>query len=236
MDQDRLLVSPETAHHLWPRAPASGSENERWLPGARRPAAPRYLPVWCKTCFAGGTPGTESARPWNHAAFPLAARCGLVPLDIAGRLHSNGTVPGFKSADMNPPLPAPSKRTVLGGIAILALMLGGLFAWRHWRTPVSTAEVAAYLDRAVGGGRLRFSAVQIRILQRDEADLQMAVAAMARPLEPLYSKIDAADYLQRKFQLDPESNAEARRLLADQGLSQNPEFRVPGRSRPTLIV
>ena len=129
---------------------------------------------------------------------------------------------------MNPPLPAPSKRTVLGGIAILALMLGGLFAWRHWRTPVSTAEVAAYLDRAVGGGRLRFSAVQIRILQRDEADLQMAVAAMARPLEPLYSKIDAADYLQRKFQLDPESNAEARRLLADQGLSQNPEFRGAG--------
>jgi hypothetical protein len=129
---------------------------------------------------------------------------------------------------MNHPFLASTKRAFFCGIAILALIFGGFLAWRHSRTSVPTEEVAAFLDRTVGDGQLRFSAVQIGSLQHDDANLQITVEATARTLRPLYSKIDAADYLQRSFQLNPESIANARRLLADKSFLQTPEFKGAG--------
>ena len=151
----------------------------------------------------------------------------LVRLDTAGWLNWNGTVQKSKRADMKQALLASTKRTFLGGIVILALVLGGP-AWWHSRAPVSTADVSTFLDRTVGGGRMRFFETRVETLRQDDADLQLTVAATARLLKPLYSKIDAADYLQREFQLDPASTLDARRLLADKGLSQNPEFMSAG--------
>ena len=129
---------------------------------------------------------------------------------------------------MNHPLLAPTKRTFIGGIVILAVVLGGFFVWRRGQTPDLKEAVAAFLDRTVGGGRVRFSVVRIGIVRPGDADLQLSVAATARTLLPLYSRIDATDYLRRTFQLDPGSMAEARRLLADKRFSQNPEFTGAG--------
>ena len=122
---------------------------------------------------------------------------------------------------MSHPLFASAKRTFLGGIAILALILGGFLGWLHFRTQVPAAEVTAFLDRTAGAGRLRFSAVEIKARRLDEGGLQLNVDATARTLQPLYSKIDASDYLRRKFRLNPESVADARRLLADKGSPRN---------------
>jgi hypothetical protein len=129
---------------------------------------------------------------------------------------------------MNHPLFVPTRRTFFGGIAILALILGGILAWRHFRTQAPAAELTAFLERTAGAGRLRFSAVEIRTLRQDEGGLQLSVAATARTLQPLYSKIDATDYLRQKFQLDPESVADARRLLAERGSPRNSEIMGAG--------
>ena len=117
-----------------------------------------------------------------------------------------------------------TRRTLLGVMVILTIVCAGLLIWKHLQTPVPATEVGAFLDRKLGDGRYRFSALQIEILRKDDADLQLSVAATARLLEPLYSKIDATDFLLGKFQLKPESTAEVRRMLAEKGASRNPEF------------
>jgi hypothetical protein len=124
---------------------------------------------------------------------------------------------------MNHPLPAPAKRALIGLIAILVLVAGFL-ARRHWQTQIRPDAVAAFLDRTAGGGLVRFSVLRTEILRQDDADLQVSVAATARTFQPLFSKIDTSDYLRRTFQLDPESTADARRLLAEKGSSANPAF------------
>lgn len=129
---------------------------------------------------------------------------------------------------MSKPFPALSKRAVLGGLAILALVLGGLLAWRYARARIQAPEIAAYLDRTFGGGNVRFSDVQIETQGQTEVGQRITVSAKAWTLRPLYTKIDASDYLQRTFQLDPSATAEVRRLLADKGTAQNPEFADAG--------
>jgi hypothetical protein len=129
---------------------------------------------------------------------------------------------------MNHLFPSSTKRTLLGVMVILTIVCAGLLVWRHLQTPVPAAEVAAFLDRKLGAGRYRLSAVQIGILRKDEADLQLSVAATARLLQPLYSKLDATDFLQRKFQLNAGSTADVRRMLADKSASQNPELAGAG--------
>lgn len=125
---------------------------------------------------------------------------------------------------MSKSFPALSKRAVLGGLAVLALVLGGLLAWRYARTRIQAPEIAAYLDRTFGGGNLRFTDLQMERVDQEEAGQRINVSAKAWTLRPLYTKIDTSEYLQRTFQLDPAATAEARRLLADKGTAQNPEF------------
>ncbi|HEY4988608.1 MAG TPA: hypothetical protein VII09_02320 [Opitutaceae bacterium] len=120
---------------------------------------------------------------------------------------------------MSPTLPVSPKRKVLAGLAVLALALGGFVAWWHWRSPVDSAELAAFLDKTEGGGHLRFTVDHFGTVRQGDGDLQVSVTATARPLEPLYSSVDAADYLKRTLQLDPESTAEARRVLDDRAAS-----------------
>jgi hypothetical protein len=125
---------------------------------------------------------------------------------------------------MNHPLLAHTKRTSIAVTVVLALVVGGYLGWQHWQSQVRPEALAAFLDKTAGGGRVRFSVVRTGILRQDEADLEMTVAATARTIQPLYSKIDTSDYLLRTFQLDSESIADARRMLADKGSSQNPAF------------
>lgn len=115
---------------------------------------------------------------------------------------------------------ARSKRIILGGSIVLALVCGGLLAWWHGRPPIPAADLEGYLDKTFGGGRVLFSVLQSTELRLDENDLQVSVTATARTLQPLYSQIDAPQYLRRTFQIDPDSTSEARRLLADPGALQ----------------
>lgn len=103
---------------------------------------------------------------------------------------------------------------LLGGLVILALGLGGLLAWWHGRTPIPNGDVEGFLDRTAAGGRVLFTVVRSVELRLDDEDVQVSVLATARTLQPLYSQVDTSDYLHRKYQLDPDSTGEARRLLA----------------------
>jgi len=129
---------------------------------------------------------------------------------------------------MNPPHLASSRLRLLGGAAIIVLAACGFLAWRHWRLPVRTEDVEAFLDRKAGGGRVRFALTRMGTLRKGEADLELNVTATARVLWPLYSKIDASDYLRRTFGIKSEATAEARRLLAGGDLSKNPEYTGAG--------
>ena len=115
-----------------------------------------------------------------------------------------------------------TRRLLLGGLA-LAIVVGGLLAWRLGRTSVRTDDVAQFLDKAVGGGLVRFEDVEIEPVRRVDADRQLGVSAKASPVQPLYTTVDPAEYLARSFQLDPEAGAEARRLLADKAARSRPE-------------
>jgi hypothetical protein len=109
---------------------------------------------------------------------------------------------------------------LLSGLVVLVLALVGLLSWWHGRAQIPAGDVEAFLDRTAGAGRVVFSVVQSAELRLDQNDLQVSVLATARVLQPLYSQIDTGEYLHRKFQLDPDSTAEARRLLADTGTRQ----------------
>jgi hypothetical protein len=93
-------------------------------------------------------------------------------------------------------------RVLIGGIALLVLAAGGLLLWRHGQPPVREAAVEEFLDRTQGAGRLRFSVVHLVTLHGNGADAQVAVAAKAQTLVPLYLKLDTADYLRRTFSAD----------------------------------
>jgi hypothetical protein len=114
---------------------------------------------------------------------------------------------------MSQPPTARSHSVLIAGIAIAVLVIGGVLAWLHWRSPVPTEDVTAYLDGTVAGGRVRFSDVKVDTLRRDESGLLIAVVANSTSLGPLYSKVDAAEYLRRTFQIDPSSTANVRQLL-----------------------
>jgi hypothetical protein len=107
---------------------------------------------------------------------------------------------------------------------VLALALALVFAWRQWRMPVRAEEVASFLDRTMGAGKVRFSDVRIDVARLENGDLRLAVFATAKTLRPLYSKVDAADYFRRTLKLDPESTADARKFMADGDTSQRPEY------------
>ena len=112
---------------------------------------------------------------------------------------------------------------LLGGFVLVALAACGFLAWQYGHRSVGRAEVGAFLDRTSGGGQVRFSVTKVEPLRRVDGDLQVSVTANALPLQALYSKIDTSDYLSRTFQLDPDSMAEARRLLADKAAQSKPE-------------
>jgi len=76
----------------------------------------------------------------------------------------------------------------------------------------------------MGGGKVQFTVVRVAVTRPNGADLRVAVTATARTLRPLYSKVDAAEYMRATFKLDQESTADARRLMADREASQTPEF------------
>jgi hypothetical protein len=117
-----------------------------------------------------------------------------------------------------------SKRLILAGVVAVAVILAGFLAWRHWRMPVDSSAVASFLDKAVGGGRVRFSDLKVSAAPLESGDLQLNVGATARAVVPLFSGADPTDYLRRTLSLDPESTAEARQLMAEKDAGQRPEF------------
>jgi hypothetical protein len=107
------------------------------------------------------------------------------------------------------------KPKLIGGIALLALIAGASLLWWHDRTPVSAADVGAFLDRTQGSGHLHFTVVRLVTLHAEGADSQVAVAARATALAPLYARVDTSEYLSRTFHADPRSTRDARRLLSE---------------------
>ncbi len=102
--------------------------------------------------------------------------------------------------------------------------MAGVLGWLQWRKPVRADDVAEFLNKSVGAGKISFSNLGMSITRLDDADLQLAVAATARTVFALYAKIDSTDYLQGTLKMDPDSTADVRRLLADNEASQRPEF------------
>jgi hypothetical protein len=124
--------------------------------------------------------------------------------------------------------PAYPKRILLTGIAILALILCAMVAWWHWRTPLGKPEIASFLDRTEDNGRFRFTVDRVAAQRQDDGSLQLSVVATARTQQPLYSRIDTADYLRRTFQIEPESVADARSAIANKGAPLGPEVAAAG--------
>jgi hypothetical protein len=123
----------------------------------------------------------------------------------------------------SPPVPR-SQRTIIVSLVVLALLGAGLLVWwRHGRTPAAE-EVTAFLNRTVGGGRVRFSEVKMAALLQGEAGQQILVVTTAKTIGSLYTRIDAADYLRHAIRLDAAAAGEARRLLSNQGSSPQPEL------------
>ncbi len=118
-------------------------------------------------------------------------------------------------------IPQSRKGTLIAATAAFAVAAGGLFFWYQARTSVAPADVAAFLDSTVGSGRVRFTVAKVEVVRKDAAGQQVSVAAKAWLVQPLYAKADIADYLQRTFQVDPESSAEARALLLDKATPRN---------------
>ena len=123
------------------------------------------------------------------------------------------------------PSPVPrSQRTLIASLVVVALVCAVVFVWwRQARAP-GAEEVTAFLNQTVGGDRVLFSVEKLEPLARVEAGWKMIVAAKARTIEPLYSKIDTAEYLGRTLRLDPATAGEARRLLAKPDSSAQPDF------------
>jgi hypothetical protein len=133
--------------------------------------------------------------------------------------------------------PQPKSRKIASAAAALVVVLAGVLLWLHERPVVGLADVAAFLDGAVGEGRVRFTVSSVETLRRDDAGLQVAVAAKAWPVQQLYTRADSAGYLQRTAQLDAQSSSEARSLLLAKAAG-NPALTVGGPTPedPSLLV
>ena len=122
------------------------------------------------------------------------------------------------------PSPAPrSHRTLIVSLVVLVLIGAGAFVWwRQTRAPEADG-VTAFLNQTVGGDRVLFSVEKLEPLTHGEAGWKMLVSAKARTIEPLYTKIDAAEYLAKNLRLDPAALSEARRVLAKPDASAQPD-------------
>jgi hypothetical protein len=123
-----------------------------------------------------------------------------------------------------------SKKALIAAAASAVLVLGALLYWRA-TTHVAPEDVSAFLDSTVGTGRVRFTVTKLEAMGQDDAGRRIAVTAKAWPVQPLYAKADTADFLQATFQLDQDSTAEARKLLADKATAKNTHL-TAGRPLP----
>jgi len=113
---------------------------------------------------------------------------------------------------------------LLAASLVLVLALAGILVASRWRAPLGSDEVAAFLERSAASGKYKLSDVKITVTRLGDADLRVSVAATARTTGPLYSRVDAADYLQGLVSIYPETTLEARRLMADKDASRKPEL------------
>jgi hypothetical protein len=127
---------------------------------------------------------------------------------------------------MNPPSPAP-RRAISAAVGALILLGAGLLAWHISHPAVGREDVALFLGKTVEGGRFRFSVETIDGVQSAAAGLRLHAVAKASPLQPLYTRLDTADYLQKAYQLDPGISADARALLEKPG-APDPEAMAAG--------
>ena len=129
---------------------------------------------------------------------------------------------------MNLPAKTPARRLFVLGAAAAVVAGLGLLLMRHFRTPVPPNELLRFLDRTAAGPGFAFVSVRTSKVSQEGAVTEVAVEAQARTQAPLYVRIEAADYLKRVFQLDPESAADARRLLADPGREKTADAAAVG--------
>jgi hypothetical protein len=133
--------------------------------------------------------------------------------------------------------PTSQKRTLAAVVAALLLAAGAFLFW-HSRNHIATEDVAAFLDTTSGSNHVRFTVSKIEALGQDDSGRKLSVAAKAWPVQPLYTKADTADYLQRAFQIDTDSMTEARTLLTDKATMRNTQLTLgrPLPSDPFLAV
>ena len=116
-----------------------------------------------------------------------------------------------------------SPRTLTASFVVVALVVAGIFFWwRQTRAPGADG-VTAFLNQTVGGDHVLFSVEKLEPLARGEAGWKMIVRAKALTIEPLYSRIDPADYMRRTLRLDPATLSDARRLLTRPDASVQPD-------------
>ena len=125
---------------------------------------------------------------------------------------------------MQPSPVSRSQRTLIASLVVVALIGAGFFVrWRQPRAP-GIDVVTTFLNQTVGADRILFSVEKLEPLAESASGWKMIVVAKTRTIEPLYSKIDSAEYLSRTIRLNPATLAEARRVLADPGASAQPAF------------
>lgn len=125
---------------------------------------------------------------------------------------------------MATPSSTSAKRILVAGSVVLALAIAGILTWRQLRSPVRTEDVAGFLNKAVGAGKVGFSDVRIGITRQGDSELQLTVTATARTLFPLYARVETADYLHATYNLDPDLTEAARRLISGNEPSHAPEY------------
>lgn len=118
---------------------------------------------------------------------------------------------------------------ISAGVAVTIALLG-LVGWWLWRSPVGSPDVAAFLDRTQGGGRISFSHLKVGPLQPDDAGFKFMVEARGETVAALYSRIDAEEYLRRDLNL--QLPADERRLLEGLEASRKPEYLRLGPAPP----
>ena len=120
-------------------------------------------------------------------------------------------------------VPNRKKWILSGGVAVALLAVAG---WWYWHSPVSSDEVAAFLDRTEGGGRVFFSHLKVGTFQQGDSALEFTIEARAETLVPLYTRIDAEEFLRRALNL--ELPADARHLLESLEVPRKPEYQRLG--------
>jgi hypothetical protein len=98
-------------------------------------------------------------------------------------------------------------RFVAVGVGML-LMAGVYLSWRALSRPVGAAELTTFLEKRAAN-TIHISSLEIGTVAVGDGRLRISFAAKGRTVEPLYVRVDAAEYLSRELHITIESATNA---------------------------